>query len=33
MENNVHGIDEHMPIDDLINLVKVHALAVTRLMP
>lgn len=33
MENNVHGIDEHMPIDDLINLVKVHALAITRLMP
>jgi len=33
VENNVHGIDEHIQIDDLINLVKIHSLAITRLMP
>jgi acetylornithine deacetylase/succinyl-diaminopimelate desuccinylase-like protein len=25
--NNVHSPDEHLPIDDLLNLTKVYALA------
>ncbi len=32
LENNVHGVDEHIPINDLMALTKVHAIAACELL-
>jgi len=32
LDDNVHGVDEHMPIADLVSLTKVHALVAADLL-